>query len=87
VIRLLGGLLRRLLWFGTGAGLGFGGAMWIRARVRRAMARVLPERLSADVVHGARRTGSHLRDAVAEGRRAMRHREAQLRRELPAGRR
>jgi hypothetical protein len=87
VIRFLGGLLRRLLWMGTGAGLGFGGAMWIRNRVRRAMARVLPERLSADVARGVRRTGSNVRDAVAEGRRAMRHREAQLRRELSAGRR
>lgn len=82
MIRLVTGLLRRLVWFGTGAGLGFGGAMWIRNRVRRAVARVMPERLSADVTGGVRRTRSTLREAFAEGRQAKRHREAQLRLEL-----
>lgn len=87
MIRLIKGIVRRLFWIGTGASLGFGGAMWIRNRVRRAVARVMPERVSADVAQGVRRTGTNVREAVAEGRRAMRHREAQLRRELSPGRR
>jgi hypothetical protein len=79
-------LLRRLLWFVTGASVGFGGAMWIRNRVRRAMARVMPERMQAEVARGARRAGSNLRDAVSEGRTAMRRREAELRQDLSPGR-
>jgi hypothetical protein len=79
-------LLRRLLWFVTGASVGFGGAMWIRNRVRRALARVMPEQVSADVARGARRAGSTVRDAVSEGRTAMHDREAQLRQELSPGR-
>jgi hypothetical protein len=78
-------LLRRLLWFVTGASVGFGGAMWIRNRVRRAMARVMPERVSTEVARGARRAGSNLRDAVSEGRRTMHQREAELRQELSPG--
>jgi hypothetical protein len=79
-------LLRRLLWFVTGASVGFGGAMWVRNRVRRALARVVPERVASDVSHRARRAGSSVRDAVSEGRTAMRHREAELRQDLAPGR-
>jgi hypothetical protein len=79
-------LLRRLLWFVTGASVGFGGAMWIRNRVRRALARVMPEQVSADVARGARHAGSTVRAAVSEGRSAMHDREAQLRQELSPGR-
>jgi hypothetical protein len=75
-------LFRRLFWLGTGASVGFGGAMWIRAKVRKAVARVMPERVAADVGSGARRAGANVRDAFAEGRSAMRAREAELRDEL-----
>lgn len=82
-------LLRRLFWFGTGAGVGFGGAMWIRNRVRRAVARYVPDRVSAEVSTGARKLGAEaqrltgdMRDAVSEGRTTMHQREAQLRAEL-----
>jgi hypothetical protein len=79
-------LIRRLLWFVTGASVGFGGAMWIRNRVRRAMARLMPEHVQADVARGARRAGSTVRAALSEGRSAMHDREDQLRRELNPGR-
>jgi hypothetical protein len=79
-------LLRRLLWFVTGASVGFGGAMWIRNRVRRAMARVMPEQVQADVRRGVRQTGATVRAAVSEGRNAMHHREVELREELSPGR-
>jgi hypothetical protein len=75
-------LFRRLFWLGTGASVGFGGAMWIRSKVRRAVAKVMPDRVAADVASGARRAGSNVRDAFAEGRDAMRAREAELRDEL-----
>jgi hypothetical protein len=79
-------LIRRLLWFVTGASVGFGGAMWIRNRVRRAMARVMPEQVQADVARSARRAGTTVRAALSEGRSAMHHREAELRDELSPGR-
>jgi len=75
-------LFRRLFWLGTGASVGFGGAMWIRNKVRRAVARVMPDRVAADVAGNARRAGSTVRDAFVEGRDAMHAREAELRDEL-----
>jgi hypothetical protein len=80
-------VLRRVFWFGTGASVGFGGAMWIRARLRRAVTRYAPERVTSDVASGARRVGTEIRTAVSEGREAMHSREAELRRELAPGRR
>ena len=78
-------LVRRFVWFTTGATAGFGGAMWIRRRVLRAVNRFAPEHLQADVTTSVRRVGSSVRDAVAEGRNAMRDREDELRSELRPG--
>jgi hypothetical protein len=80
-------LIRRLVWFTSGATAGVGGVIWIRRRIRHAVRRYAPERVKAEATASARRLGSGVRDAVAEGRRAMREREAELRAELrPGGR-
>ena len=78
-------MFRRAFWFGTGATAGFGGAMWIRRQVLRTVRRYTPEQVRDDVSTSVRRAGGNLRDAVVEGRRAMAHREAQLRDELRPG--
>jgi hypothetical protein len=78
-------VFRRAFWFGTGATAGFGGAMWIRRQVLRTVRRYTPEQVRDDVSTSVRRAGGNLRAAVAEGRRAMSHREAQLRDELRPG--
>ncbi|HLM29505.1 MAG TPA: hypothetical protein VK360_06240 [Acidimicrobiales bacterium] len=78
-------LVRRFVWFTTGATAGFGGAMWIRRRVLRAVNRYTPEQLQADVTTSVRRVGTSVRAAVAEGRNAMRDRENELRSELRPG--
>ena len=78
-------LVRRFVWFTTGATAGFGGAIWIRRRVLRAVNRYAPEQLQADVTTSVRRVGTSVRDAVAEGRNAMRDREKELRSELGPG--
>jgi hypothetical protein len=78
-------LIRRLVWFTSGATAGFGGAMWVRRRIRRTMRRYAPEHLQAEATASVRRLGSGVRDAVAEGRTAMRAREAELRAELRPG--
>lgn len=75
-------LIRRLVWFLAGATAGFGGAMWIRRRLLRALERYVPENVADEVSTSVRRLGAELRDAVGEGRAAMREREARLRAEL-----
>jgi hypothetical protein len=78
-------LIRRLVWFTTGATAGFGGAMWIRRQVLRRVERLMPERVVSDAGETARKAGKGLRAAVAEGRAAARGREAELRAELRPG--
>jgi hypothetical protein len=78
-------LVRRLVWFTSGVTAGFGGALWIRRRILRSVRRYAPERLQAGATASVRRWGTDVRDAVAEGRSAMRQREAELRVELRPG--
>jgi hypothetical protein len=78
-------LFRKLLWFGTGASVGFGGAMWIRNRILRAMEAVMPRRIRRTVANQAQGVGSTLASAVREGRTAMRERESQMKRDYAPG--
>jgi hypothetical protein len=78
-------LVRRLVWFVTGATAGFGGAMWIRRQVLKQVERFVPQRVAADAGESARRAGRGVRAAVAEGRAQARGREAELRAELRPG--
>ena len=78
-------MFKRTFWFTTGATAGFGGAMWIRRRVLRAVRRYTPEHVQAEVSSSVRRIGTDLRRAVREGRGAMARREAELHAELRPG--
>ncbi|HET9612394.1 MAG TPA: hypothetical protein VFP06_22455 [Acidimicrobiales bacterium] len=78
-------MFKRTFWFTTGATAGFGGAMWIRRQVLRAVRRYTPEHVQAEVSSSLRRVGTDLRRAVREGRGAMARREAELRAELRPG--
>ncbi|MDP9072262.1 MAG: hypothetical protein M3N68_13470 [Actinomycetota bacterium] len=75
-------MFRRLFWLVLGAGFGFGLSFWLMRVVRQTAARYSPDRLSADLAQAARGLGEDLRRAAAEGRDAMRDREAQLRDQL-----
>lgn len=75
-------MFKRLLWLVIGVGFGFGISFWLMRFVRSTVERYTPERLSSDLGSALRSFGSDLRDAVSEGRQAMREREAELRREL-----
>jgi hypothetical protein len=75
-------MFRRLFWLIMGAGFGFGASFWIMRFVRETAARYTPERVSADLADALRSLGGDLRAAVAEGREAMREREAELRLEV-----
>jgi hypothetical protein len=72
-------VFKRLFWLSVGLAGGFGSSFWLMRTVRRTVERFTPQRLSQDVVNGARSVGSELRAAVDEGRAAMREREAELR--------
>ena len=75
-------MFKRLFWLSTGLTIGFGTSFWLMRTVRRTVERFTPERLTQDVVSGARSVGAELRAALEEGRAAMREREAELRAEI-----
>ena len=68
-------MFKRLLWFSIGCG----SSLWVMRTVRRTVERLAPQRLTQDAVAGARSAGAELKAALAEGRLAMREREAELR--------
>jgi hypothetical protein len=75
-------VFKRLFWLLVGAGFGFGLSFWLARFVRQTVERYTPERMSADLAGAWRQFGEDLRAAAAEGREAMREREAELRSEL-----
>jgi hypothetical protein len=79
-------MFRRLFWLVIGAGFGFGVAFWLMRFLRSTVERWSPERVSSDVAGALRQFGTDLKDAMADGREAMREREAELRAELREGR-
>jgi hypothetical protein len=80
-------VFKRLFWLMVGAGFGFGLAFWLLRAVRRNVDRYRPERVTSDLADAVRSFGRDLREAAAEGREAMREREAELRAELERNRR
>ena len=75
-------MFKRLFWLMVGAGFGFGVSFWFMRWVRATAERYSPERMSGDMADALRAFGKDLREAVAEGREAMREREEQIRQEL-----
>jgi len=79
-------VFKRLFWLAVGTGLGFGMSLWLTRLVRSTMERYTPERMASDLGSAVRSFGGDLRAAAAEGREAMREREAELRLSLEARR-
>jgi hypothetical protein len=75
-------VFKRLFWLLVGAGFGFGVSFWLMRFVRETFNRYSPERVSGDLADALRGLGRDLRAAVAEGRDAMREREAELRSDI-----
>lgn len=70
---------KRSFWFVTGTAAGLGSSLWVQRRVRVAVERYVPEKVQDRATEAARRVGPALRDAVTEGRDAMRVREEEMR--------
>lgn len=64
-------MLKRARWLVTGAAVGFGGSLWMQRKLKGAANRYRPVGLA-----GA--AAARARDALEEGRTAMREREAEL---------
>ncbi len=75
-------MFKRLFWLTVGLSIGFGTSYWTVRYVRRTIERYTPERLANDAARVARTVGADLKAATAEGRAAMRQREAELWAEL-----
>ena len=75
-------MFKRLFWLLMGVGFGFGVSFWLMRFVRSTMERYTPERVSSDLAGALKQFGADLKDAAAEGRQAMKEREAELLAEL-----
>ena len=75
-------MFKRLFWLMIGLGFGFGLSFWFMRFMRETVQRYTPERVSGDLADAMRGLGQDLRAAVADGRAAMREREAEIRAEL-----
>jgi len=71
-------MIKRFSWFVGGVAAGAAGAGYARRKVRRTAAQLAPARVARSAVDRVRTTVDHATDAVREGRRAMRAKEAEL---------
>ncbi|MEP6659202.1 MAG: hypothetical protein ABJD24_04715 [Acidimicrobiales bacterium] len=65
-------MLTRITWFMAGTAVGLGGSVWARRKVRRTAERLAPLHLATNAIDA-------MREAVREGRDAMRAKEVELR--------
>jgi len=71
-------MIKRFGWFVGGVAAGAAGVGYARRKVRRAAAQLAPARVARSAVDRVRTTVDTATDAVREGRRAMRAKEAEL---------
>lgn len=65
-------MMKRIIWWGTGFGMGAVSSVWAKRKVRKKVDQMVPEVVRTDVGRTAKRVTSGVRTAVSEGRRAMR---------------
>jgi hypothetical protein len=65
-------MFKRLRWLSTGAAIGLGGSVWLQRKLKSTANRYRP-------VEVAGAAAARARDALEEGRAAMKQREAELR--------
>lgn len=75
-------MFKRLFWLTVGVITGSWLSFRLRRRVHETVTRLLPEQVAASASSRARALATDFREAVREGRTAMKEREASLRSEL-----
>ncbi len=74
--------MKRLFWLAVGLGAGVAGAVMTMRMARRQAERVAPARLAREARAGLMDLAKLVAESIAEGERAMREREEELRRQL-----
>jgi hypothetical protein len=74
--------VRRLFWIALGLGAGAVGAVMTTRFARRQAQRVVPSRIAREAKGGLMDFAKLVSESVAEGQRAMREREDELRGDL-----
>lgn len=75
-------MIKRAFWLVVGYGAGVTTSWWALGRVRRSVRRYVPSEVAGRAGESVSQARRDVRRAVADGRAAMRHREAELRAEL-----
>ena len=71
--------MRRVFWLAVGLGAGVTTAVMTSRWMRRQAERVAPANIGRELQSGLRDLGELFREALAEGRQAMREKEAEIR--------
>jgi hypothetical protein len=74
--------VRRLFWVALGLGAGVAGAIMTMRFARRQAERVAPANIARQAKGGIMDIARRVSESIAEGDRAMRERERELRRDL-----
>jgi hypothetical protein len=72
-------VFKRARWIVMGMGMGATGSVWARRRLKRLIRSYTPPQVASRAANQAK---DHWKAAVADGRSAMRAREAQLRNDV-----
>jgi hypothetical protein len=79
-------VLKRVRWIVMGMGMGASGSVWVQRRVKAFLKSYTPPEVASRAAkrstEAAGRTAGEVRTAFAEGRQAMRQREAELRHQI-----
>jgi hypothetical protein len=71
--------MRRVFWVAVGLGAGATAAVMVSRWMRRQADRMAPANVGRELQNGFRDLGQLFREAFAEGRQAMREKEAEIR--------
>jgi hypothetical protein len=72
-------MIKRVRWFAAGVAAGAAGSTYVARKVRRTARALAPASVARRTMDRAKAKGADIAEAVRDGRRAMRAKEAELR--------